>query len=128
MRGLHASEEHPLSAYEEIENIKQLMGSTELYAPINSARKILAELDDNAGRNVVCMLSDGQTHTTELDKAAEEAKALRDLYGATLFALGVGRDVDEQGLGRLLKSACVMDDGPLEYGSYFCLRKMKNRG
>lgn len=113
-----------------IDGMHQMMGSTDIAAPIRRARQMLAE-DGSPGQKAIVLITDGQTHSDELRDAEREARQAAVDSGARLFALGVGRDVDEAGLRRV---ACgtsnALERLPREMmskGDYFALRKM-NRG
>lgn len=118
---------HKPAILEAIDGMQQMMGSTDIAAPIRRARQMLAE-DGSPGQKAIVLITDGQTHSDELRDAEREARQAGVDSGARLFALGVGRDVDEAGLRRV---ACgtshAMDRQSREVmagGSYFPLRKM----
>lgn len=98
-----------------IENMEQLMGSTDIAAPIRRARQILAE-EASPGDRAIVLLTDGQTHADELQESEREARKATEEVGARLYTLGVGRDIDEIGLGRVA-------DGS-EGGMHFTLRRL----
>jgi von Willebrand factor type A domain len=111
-----------------VDGMHQMMGSTDIAAPIRRARQMLAE-DGSPGEKAIVLITDGQTHSDELRDAEREARQASVDSGARLFALGVGRDVDEVGLRRV---ACgtseMLERSPREMmcnGEYFALRKMK---
>lgn len=96
-----------------IENMEQLMGSTDIAAPIRRARQILTE-DAAPGDRAIVLLTDGQTHADELQESEQEARKASEEVGARLYTLGVGRDIDEFGLGRVAAGS--------EGGMHFTLR------
>eukprot|EP00737_Agarophyton_chilense_P002148 gb/GEZJ01002444.1/.p1 GENE.gb/GEZJ01002444.1/~~gb/GEZJ01002444.1/.p1 ORF type:complete len:203 (-),score=33.68 gb/GEZJ01002444.1/:2700-3242(-) len=98
-----------------IDNMEQLMGSTDIAAPIRRAREILAE-EAGPGDRAIVLLTDGQTHADELHESEKEARKAYDQVGARMFTLGVGRDVDESGLSRVASGS----DG----GMNFTLRRL----
>lgn len=104
-----------------IEGMEQLMGSTDIAAPIRRARQVLAE-SAPPGNKVIVLLTDGQTHAEELVDSQREARRAVDEVGARVYTLGVGRDVDEAGLARIAASSPV--------GAHFTLRRFYhgNRG
>lgn len=113
-----------------LSDMQQLMGSTDVSAPLRRARELLAE-GDSGGEKAVVLITDGQTHSEELRDAEREARQAADDLGARVFTLGVGRDVDEAGLRRVSCGASdvLQTDAamPMSSGAYFPLRKM-NRG
>lgn len=80
-----------------VDNMQQLMGSTDIAAPIRSAYEMLRVDGNQGGDSVVLLLSDGQTSTAELEMSQGEARRAAKELGMRLFAFGVGRDVDEIG-------------------------------
>lgn len=98
-----------------IENMEQLMGSTDIAAPIRRARQILTE-DAGPGDRAIVLLTDGQTHADELQESEREARKASEEVGARLYTLGVGRDIDEVGLGRVAAGS--------EGGMHFTLRRL----
>lgn len=98
-----------------IEGMEQLMGSTDIAAPIRRARQMLTE-DASPGDRAIVLLTDGQTHADELQESEREARKASEEVGARLYTLGVGRDIDEVGLGRVA-------DGS-EGGMHFTLRRL----
>lgn len=118
---------HQPAILEAIDGMNQMMGSTDIAAPIRRARQMLAE-DGSPGKKAIVLITDGQTHSDELRDAEREARQAGLDSGARLFALGVGRDVDEAGLKRV---ACGTNNvlktqvrEVMATGSYFPLRKM----
>lgn len=118
---------HKPAILEAIDGMNQMMGSTDIAAPIRRARQMLAE-DGTPGQKAIVLITDGQTHSDELRDAEREARQAGVDSGARLFALGVGRDVDEAGLRRV---ACGANNAleaqvreVMVAGSYFPLRKM----
>jgi uncharacterized protein YegL len=111
-----------------IQSMDQMMGSTDIAAPIRRARQILAEDDTGLGEKAIVILTDGQTHSDELKEAEREAHQAAIDSGARLFALGVGRDVDESGLSRVASGTssalAICPESPMSTGHYFPLRKM----
>lgn len=103
-----------------------MMGSTDIAAPIRRARQMLAEDGTSFGEKAIVILSDGQTHSDELREAEKEAKLAAVNSGARLFALGVGRDVDENGLRRVAHGTndALSNQSIMSNGAYFPLRKM----
>lgn len=99
-----------------IDNMEQLMGSTDIAAPIRRARQILAEDDVRPGDRAIVLLTDGQTHADELQESEREARKAFEEVGARLYTLGVGRDIDEVGLGRVAAGS--------EGGVYVTLRRL----
>lgn len=111
--------------------LEQMMGSTDIAAPLRRARTLLA--DDPAANPVVLLLSDGQTHAEELLDAQREAAQARRDAGARVFTLGVGRDVDVKGLSRIAAARIAEGDAEEEgrrvdpaMGAYFALRCMQS--
>lgn len=104
-----------------IDGMEQLMGSTDIAAPIKRARQVLVE-SALPGSRVIVLLTDGQTHAEELVDSQREARRAVDEAGARVYTLGVGRDVDETGLARIASSSPV--------GCHFTLRRFYhgNRG
>lgn len=99
-----------------IDDMEQLMGSTDIAAPIRRARQILAESDVTPGDRAIVLLTDGQTHADELQESEREARKASEELGARLYTLGVGRDIDEVGLGRVAAGS--------EGGMHFTLRRL----
>lgn len=123
----------------DLAGLEQMMGSTDIAAPLRRARNLLAE--EPAENAVVLLLSDGQTHAEELLDAQREASLARREAGARVFTLGVGRDVDVKGLSRIAaaritgsgsEANCSVagdeDDVPVDpaQGAYFALRCMQS--
>ena len=98
-----------------IDNMEQLMGSTDIAAPIKKARQMLSD-EASPGDRAILLLTDGQTHADELRESEKEARKAFDEVGARLYTLGVGRDIDEIGLGRVAAGS--------EGGMHFTLRRM----
>lgn len=113
-----------------LSEMQQLMGSTDVSAPLRRSREMLAD-DGASGEKAIVLITDGQTHSEELKDAEHEALQAATDSGARLFTLGVGRDVDENGLRRVSRGASdvleVDPSLPMASGHYFPLRKM-NRG
>jgi uncharacterized protein YegL len=111
-----------------IHAMDQMMGSTDIAAPIRRARQLLAEDEAGLGEKAIVILTDGQTHSDELREAEREARQSAIDSGARLFALGVGRDVDESGLRRVAggtsQALPTCPKIPMSTGHYFPLRKM----
>lgn len=111
-----------------IDSIEQMMGSTDIAAPIRRARQMLME-SAGPGEKAIILLSDGQTHADELEESEKEATIAAEMTGARLFALGVGRDVDEVGLTRVSSGSRTTLEGngrPRDMnGAYFTLRRLK---
>lgn len=99
-----------------IENMEQLMGSTDIAAPIRRARQMLGEDDVRPGDKAIVLLTDGQTHADELRESEREAQRASAEVGARLYTLGVGRDIDEVGLGRVASGS--------NGGMHFTLRRL----
>lgn len=99
-----------------IENMEQMMGSTDIAAPIRRARQILAEEDVRPGDRAIVLLTDGQTHADELQESERESQKAYKEVGARMYTLGVGRDIDEVGLGRVAAGS--------EGGMYVTLRRL----
>lgn len=99
-----------------IENMEQMMGSTDIAAPIRRARKILSEDDVRPGDRAIVLLTDGQTHADELQESERESRKAFEEVGARMYTLGVGRDIDEVGLGRVAAGS--------EGGVYVTLRRL----
>lgn len=97
-----------------IDGMEQLMGSTDIAAPIRRARQVLTE-SAPPGDRVIVLLTDGQTHAEELVDSQREARRAVDEASARVYTLGVGRDVDETGLARIAASSPV--------GGHFTLRR-----
>lgn len=97
-----------------IDTMEQMMGSTDIAAPIRRARQILIE-EARPGEKAIVMLTDGQTHADELQESERETRKAAEETGARLFTLGVGRDVDEIGLSRVAAGS--------ENGMHFTLRR-----
>lgn len=87
-----------------IDSMDQMMGSTDIAAPIRRARQMLLE-EALPGDRVIVLLTDGQTHADELLESEREARKAGDEVGARLYTLGVGRDIDEGGLARVAAGA-----------------------
>jgi Mg-chelatase subunit ChlD len=124
--GLTAAEKQCLVTT--IQAMDQMMGSTDIAAPIRRARQIFAEEENTTGEKAIVILTDGQTHSDELKEAEREARQAALDAGARLFALGVGRDVDESGLRRVASGTSdtlpSCPTSPMSTGQYFPLRKM----
>lgn len=107
-----------------VDKVEQIMGSTDIAAPIRLAREVLAQAPH--GDRVILLLTDGQTHNEELEMSEREARRAAEECGARVFAFGVGRDVDEVGLERVAAGSrigkCGKDDIT---GCYFTLRRLK---
>lgn len=106
-------------------DMSQLMGSTDIAAPIRKAREILTAgmADDKRkthGRSIVLLMTDGQTHADELKESEREAQKLEEETGAIIHAVGVGRDIDQKGLVRIVSAAG-------EGGAYYTLRRFVHR-
>mmetsp|Transcript_39744 Transcript_39744/g.158130 ORF Transcript_39744/g.158130 Transcript_39744/m.158130 type:complete len:380 (-) Transcript_39744:2413-3552(-) len=118
---------------ERVDKMQQLMGSTDIAAPIKTAHELLTEDGNFGGDAVVLLLSDGQTSTSELEASQREARSAAELMGVRLFAFGVGRDVDEMGLNRIAASTHIeceqLLDGTIiperPGGAYLTLRRME---
>lgn len=114
-----------------VQTMEQMMGSTDIAAPIRRARQMLTEDETGLGEKAIVILTDGQTHSDELREAEREARRAATDSGARLFALGVGRDVDEAGLRLVTQGTCETLPPcvrcPISNGYYYPLRKM-NRG
>lgn len=110
-----------------IEGMQQMMGSTDIAAPIRRARQMLGEDGVGVGEKAIVILTDGQTHSDELREAEKEARMAAIDSGARVFALGVGRDVDENGLRRVASGTIDPPSSPSAVfnGAYFPLRKMQ---
>lgn len=117
-----------LTVTQSIDAMEQMMGSTDIAAPIRRARQILTD-QATEGEKAIILLSDGQTHADELEESEKEAKIAATENGARLFALGVGRDVDEAGLRRVASGTRatlpVNENSPDMNGAYFTLRRLK---
>lgn len=87
-----------------IEAMDQLMGSTDIAAPIRRARQMLVE-EALPGDRVIVLLTDGQTHADELHESEREARKAGEECAARVYTLGVGRDIDEGGLARVAAGA-----------------------
>eukprot|EP00168_Porphyra_purpurea_P017779 TRINITY_DN630_c0_g1_i1.p3 TRINITY_DN630_c0_g1~~TRINITY_DN630_c0_g1_i1.p3 ORF type:complete len:165 (-),score=59.97 TRINITY_DN630_c0_g1_i1:918-1412(-) len=116
-----------------VQSMKQLMGSTDIEKPLATAGSILAAADgggSGCGDKVILLLSDGQTHMEELAKSEAQVRKAAETCGARFYALGVGRDVDEDGLRRVAAGTLVPDRShlkPLQQGAYFTLRRQRSR-
>mmetsp|Transcript_39923 Transcript_39923/g.97881 ORF Transcript_39923/g.97881 Transcript_39923/m.97881 type:complete len:375 (-) Transcript_39923:1213-2337(-) len=119
-----------------LSTMEQLMGSTDIAAPIHRAREILADKECPPGDKVIVMLTDGQTHAEELRLAEAEARGAAEDAGARLFTFGVGRDVDEVGLEKIAASTRAVHNSANRFvsghdfegirgGCYFTLRRLK---
>ena len=111
-----------------ISALDQMMGSTDISAPIRRAREMLAE-EHPETQKVIILLTDGQTHVDELQESEKEARAANREVGARVFTLGVGRDVDVAGLSRVAtgKAEIPADASAhkLSQGCYFALRCLR---
>ncbi|GJD12791.1 hypothetical protein Gasu2_68620 [Galdieria sulphuraria] len=83
-----------------VERLEQMMGSTDIAAPIH-----------------------GQTHAEEFELSILEARKAFDELNAAFYAFGVGRDVDEQGLQRIVYAS--RRSSSYSKGGYFTLRKLR---
>lgn len=116
-----------------VQSMKQLMGSTDIEKPLSTAASILATAGVHgalSGDKVILLLSDGQTHMEELAKSEAQVRKAAESHGARFYALGVGRDVDEDGLrrvaaGTLLPARAHLQ--PMQQGAYFTLRRHRTR-
>lgn len=97
-----------------IDAMEQLMGSTDIAAPIRRARQMLLE-DAAPGDRAIILLTDGQTHADELNESEREVRKAAEEAGARVYTLGVGRDIDETGLARVAAGS--------PGGMYFTLRR-----
>lgn len=97
-----------------LDSMVQLSGSTDIAAPIRRARQVLLE-EAPPGDRVIVLLTDGQTHAEELVESQNEARRAAEDFAATVYTLGIGRDVDESGLTRIAKSS--------PHGAHFTLRR-----
>lgn len=108
-----------------IVDLEQMMGSTDIAAPIRRAREMLAD-EPRAAAKAIVLLTDGQTHADELQESELEARTANNTVGARIFTLGVGRDVDVPGLTRVATGTAIIpaDAAPAELsnGCYFTLR------
>lgn len=98
-----------------IGGMDQLMGSTDIAAPIRRARQMLADEAPPAADHVIVLLTDGQTHADELHESEREARKAAEEVSARIYTLGVGRDIDEAGLARVA--------GGSPGGMYFTVRR-----
>lgn len=116
-----------------VQTMKQLMGSTDIEKPLATAASILAAADDSGGQGgdkVILLLSDGQTHMEELAKSEAQVRKAAETTGARFYALGVGRDVDEDGLRRVAAGTLLPARSHLramQQGAYFTLRRHRAR-
>jgi len=116
-----------------VQSMKQLMGSTDIEKPLATAGSILAAADDGrsgSGDKVILLLSDGQTHMEELAKSEAQVRKAAETCGARFYALGVGRDVDEDGLRRVAAGTLLPARShlkPVQQGAYFTLRRQRSR-
>lgn len=113
-----------------ISTLDQMMGSTDIAAPIRRAREMLEDEPVSSPKAIV-LLTDGQTHADELQDSEREARAANKAVGARIFTLGVGRDVDVSGLTRVATGCATSpaDAAPsdLTQGCYFTLRCLANQ-
>lgn len=116
-----------------VQTMKQLMGSTDIEKPLATAASILASAEENGsqgGDKVILLLSDGQTHMEELAKSEAQVRKAAETTGARFYALGVGRDVDEDGLRRVAAGTLLPARShlqPMQQGAYFTLRRHRAR-
>lgn len=108
-----------------ISSLDQMMGSTDIAAPIRRAKEILQNEPFNTKKAIV-LLTDGQTHADELQESEKEARAANTEVNARVFTLGVGRDVDVPGLTKVATGKSKMPEdataADLSRGCYFTLR------
>ncbi len=108
--------------------LDQMMGSTDISAPIRRAREMLSE-EARETEKVIILMTDGQTHVDELQESEKEARTANREVGARVFTLGVGRDVDVAGLSRVATGkAEIAADATAEklaQGCYFALRCLR---
>lgn len=111
-----------------VNSMSQMMGSTDIAAPIRRARQMLTEDGNEFAESAIVILTDGQTHSVELREAEKEARQAAIDSRTRLFAMGVGRDVDEIGLRRVACGTSDFLSSPPSHkmsdGYYFALRKM----
>lgn len=69
----------------------------------------------NKSRKIIVLMTDGQTHADELRESERETQRAVDDLDATMYTVGVGRDIDEKGLTRIAKVSRL--------GAYFTLRR-----
>mmetsp|Transcript_15681 Transcript_15681/g.15810 ORF Transcript_15681/g.15810 Transcript_15681/m.15810 type:complete len:400 (+) Transcript_15681:54-1253(+) len=111
---------------ETVDKLEQMMGSTDIAAPVKRAVQLLAEVQ--AHDKVMILLTDGQTHSEEIRQTQIQAVRGATDYGLRMFALGVGRDVDEVGLGRVVSAVRTAhvestgNDSP-NSAAYYAIRK-----
>ncbi|GJQ11370.1 hypothetical protein GpartN1_g3161.t1 [Galdieria partita] len=105
-----------------VERLEQMMGSTDIAAPIRRAHQILATAHHNSHK-VIILMTDGQTHAEEFELSILEARKAFDELSAAFYAFGVGRDVDEQGLQRIVYAS--RRSSSYSKGGYFTLRKLR---
>jgi hypothetical protein len=111
------------SIMDTIEKLEQMMGSTDIAAPIRRAHQVLAAAHHNSHK-VIILMTDGQTHAEEFELSILEARKAYDELNAAFYAFGVGRDVDEQGLQRIVY-ASRRSSSSYSKGGYFTLRKLR---
>jgi len=108
-----------------ISALDQMMGSTDIAAPIRRAKEILQNEPFNTKKAIV-LLTDGQTHADELQESEKEARSANTEVNARVFTLGVGRDVDVPGLTKVATGKSKMPEdataADLSKGCYFTLR------
>lgn len=113
-----------------IAGLDQMMGSTDIAAPIRRARELLENESTDSAKAIV-LLTDGQTHADELQESEREARAANRLVGARVFTLGVGRDVDVPGLTRVATGNADLPEDVtpemLAQGAYFTLRCLSSQ-
>lgn len=106
-----------------VDDMRQLSGSTDIAAPIRRAREMLVEATSSEdgvgpgqhGDHIIVLVTDGQTNANELFESEQESRRAKEQLGATVFTIGVGRDIDQAGLERV---AAASKDG-----TYFTLRR-----
>jgi len=110
-----------------LDKMEQIMGSTDIAAPIRLARELLTSSNAPGGDKVILLLTDGQTHNEELAMTEREARGAAEECGARVFTFGVGRDVDEAGLERVAAGSRRFVEGKRKNfgGCYFTLRRLK---
>mmetsp|Transcript_36846 Transcript_36846/g.69322 ORF Transcript_36846/g.69322 Transcript_36846/m.69322 type:complete len:456 (-) Transcript_36846:566-1933(-) len=88
----------------QVDRMQRMSGGTNLEAPIHRAEQLMREQkEEEQGAHVLVLLSDGIVDPNHARDAAREAQNLsKHLAHVSLFALGVGRDVDVNSMKRII--------------------------
>mmetsp|Transcript_14622 Transcript_14622/g.25273 ORF Transcript_14622/g.25273 Transcript_14622/m.25273 type:complete len:419 (+) Transcript_14622:319-1575(+) len=117
---------HESLVIDKVQHLDQMMGSTDISAPVKRGLELFEEV--RALDKAMMLLTDGQTHSDELRQTERLAAMGAAEQGVRFFTLGVGRDIDENGLSRIADASRrahteVLKNTTPSHGAYFALRK-----